>query len=304
MDPTVPAGAVRLLDFIRDTEVGTETRSGYDVIFGFNQNRLPKPVTSMTIDEVLASQRSWTQRFGSSATGGYQFMRATLGGLKTELRLRGGQVLDPNLQDRLGFHLLKRRGYESFVSGRMDVVEFGKRLAQEWASFPVLAAVTGAHRPLARGQSYYAGDGLNKALVSPDRVEAVLAEVLELAKASAAAPIAKPEGEPDPELFHEPEAGELILPVEPHAPKEPAVTKPLTPVEQMNKPVTGAVVGSALTMPAGAVVAILMSSAGWLPDAWNEGTPAIAFGIATGWVCTQVGNFIGSYLARDKRFAA
>ncbi len=290
MDPTVPAGAARLLDFIRDTEVGTEARSGYDVIFGFNQGRLPKPVTSMTIDEVLGSQASWSKRFGSSATGGYQFMRATLTGLKTELRLLGRQILDPNLQDRLGFHLLKRRGYERFITGQIDRTEFGRRLAQEWASFPVLVATKGAHRQISRGQSYYAGDGLNKALVQPERVEAILDEVLELAKASAAAPVAKPE--PDETT-------------EPNTTPEPVMTdKPLTPIEQMNKPVTGAVVGSALTMPAGAVVAILMSSAGWLPEAWMEGTPAIAFGIATGWVCTQVGNFIGAYLARDKRFTA
>lgn len=295
MDPTVPAGAARLLDFIRDTEVGTETRPGYDVIFGFNQNRLPKPVTSMTIDEVLASQRSWTQRFGSSATGGYQFMRATLGGLKTELRLRGGQVLDPNLQDRLGFHLLKRRGYESFVSGRMDVVEFGKRLAQEWASFPVLAAVKGAHQPLTRGQSYYAGDRLNKALVPPERVEAVLAEVLELAKASAAAPIAKPEGEPDPELFHEPEAGELILPVEPHAPKEPAVPVP-TPIEQASKAAgaaKGAAKGSAV---AGALVTLLLAF-GWLPDEMNTAEVGAAIGIVVTALAATVQATIDAYRA-------
>ena len=87
-------------------------------------------------------------------------------------------------------------------------------------------------------------------------------------------------------------------------PEQTMTEKPLTPIEQMNKPVAGAVIGSAVTMPAGAVVAILMSSAGWLPEAWMEGTPAIAFGIATGWVCTQVGNFIGAYRARDKRFTA
>jgi len=195
MDTTIPAGAARLLDFIRDTEVGTESRSGYDVIYGFNQGKLPKPVTSMSIDEVLANQASWSSRFGSSATGGYQFMRATLGGLKDELKLLGRQILDANLQDRLGFHLLKRRGYERFVSGQIDRTEFGRRLSQEWASFPVLAPVRGAHASLTRGQSYYAGDALNKALVSPETVEKVLDEVLDLARATAGAPIARPEPE-------------------------------------------------------------------------------------------------------------
>ncbi|WP_062018314.1 hypothetical protein [Aureimonas sp. AU4] len=193
MDRTVPAGAARLLDFIRDTEVGTESPSGYDVIFGHNQGKLHKPVTSMTVDEVLGAQASWSSRFGSSATGGYQFMRKTLAGLKDELGLRGSQILDANLQDRLGYHLLLRRGYDRFVAGQIDRTEFAKRLAQEWASFPVLVAVRGGSRQVSRGQSYYAGDGLNKALVKPEQIEALLDEVAELARETASAPIARPE---------------------------------------------------------------------------------------------------------------
>ncbi|WP_427023056.1 hypothetical protein ACP4J4_10465 [Aureimonas ureilytica] len=297
MDRTVPSGAARLLDFIRDTEVGTEDRPGYDVIFGNNQGKLPKPVTSMTVDEVLAAQPSWTKRFRSSATGGYQFMRNTLAGLKTELKLRGSQVMEPDLQDRLGYHLLKRRGYEAFVSGRIDRVEFAKRLAQEWASFPVLAAVQGAHRQLQRGQSYYAGDGLNKALVRPEAIEGLLSEVLDLAQADVLAPIAKPEPEPE-----EPQP-EAVIPTTPT--QEPAVsTKPLSPIEQMNKPVQGAIAGTGVGMPVGAAVAILLQSAGWLPAGWGEGIPAIAFGVFMGWITTQLGNFVGAYMARDKRFQA
>src|SRR5690606_17255968 len=94
-----------------------------------------------------------------------------------ELGLRGAQKLDSNLQDRLGYHLLKRRGYEEFAAGKIGAVEFGKRLAQEWASLPVLTATQGAHRKLKRGQSYYAGDGLNKSLTAPEKVETVLALV-------------------------------------------------------------------------------------------------------------------------------
>lgn len=183
MDRTVPAGAAILLDFIRKTEVGRDDRASYDVIYGHNQNKLPKPVTSMTIDEVIAAQSGWSKRFGSSATGGYQFMRATLTDLKKELRLRGSQKLDPDLQDRLGYHLLKRRGYEAFIAGKISCTEFGRRLAMEWASFPVLAATDGSKRPISRGQSYYAGDGLNKALVKPEAIEAVLDRVKSVAKA-------------------------------------------------------------------------------------------------------------------------
>src|SRR5688572_14019952 len=81
------------------------------------------------------------------------------------------------MQDRLAYHLLKRRGYADFMAGRISRQEFGKRLAMEWASFPVLAPCRGAHRQLQRGMSYYAGDALNKALVSPEKVEALLDRV-------------------------------------------------------------------------------------------------------------------------------
>lgn len=47
----------------------------------------------------------------------------------------------------------------------------------EWASFPVLVGTKGQKRTVKRGQSYYAGDGLNKALVAPDAVEAILDRV-------------------------------------------------------------------------------------------------------------------------------
>ncbi len=177
MDKTVPAGAAILLDFIRKTEVGRTDRASYDVIYGHNQGKLSKPITSMTIGELVDAQASFTKRFKSSASGGYQFMRKTLQDLSRELRLNGRQTFDPDLQDRLGYHLLKRRGYEEFMAGTISMTEFAKRLAMEWASFPVLAATKGQHQQLKRGQSYYDGDSLNKALVKPEAIEAVLRKV-------------------------------------------------------------------------------------------------------------------------------
>ncbi len=180
MDRTVPAGAALLLDFIGQIEAPR----GYDTVYGNNQGKLPKPLTSMTLAEVLAAQPGWTRSFGSSAAGRYQFMKATLDGLVDQLKLSRSQKLDPDLQDRLGYHLLKRRGYEDFMTGRIGRTEFGKQLAREWASLPVLSATSGGvkigkdkYRTVARGQSYYAGDGTNKALVAPERVEALLDRV-------------------------------------------------------------------------------------------------------------------------------
>lgn len=184
MDKNVPAGAALLLDFIYRTETGRSSPECYEVIFGHNQDKLPKKLTQMTLDEVEVAQAGWSKQFGSSAAGAAQFMRNTLDAPKTlqdiegEMGLTGKEKFTASLQDRMAFHLLKRRGYLEFVEGRLSIAEFAKRLAMEWASFPVLAATKGAKRQLKRGQSYYAGDGVNKALTKPETVEGVLAQVL------------------------------------------------------------------------------------------------------------------------------
>lgn len=170
---TVPVGARLLLDFIGDTEAPM----GYGTIYANKQSKLPKPLTSMTLGEVIDAQKAWSKNNGSSAAGRYQFMRATLIGLSKTLNLSGNLIFDVDLQDQLGYELLKRRGYSEFIAGKINSVEFGKRLAQEWASFPVLTACQGAHRTVQRGETYYAGDKLNKALVAPEKVEQVLLTV-------------------------------------------------------------------------------------------------------------------------------
>lgn len=195
MDRTVPAGAAILLDFIRDTEVGTDGREGYDIIYSNRQNRLSKPITKMSLLELQRGQANrWNGLVKSSASGGYQFMYKTLGGLIEELRLNVKQIFTPDLQDRLGYHLLKRRKYLKWADGRISDEDFAKYLAMEWASFPVLRATQGARRMLSPGQSYYAGDGLNKALVSTSDVRAKLQE------ARAAIDAAEPQPEPEPDV--------------------------------------------------------------------------------------------------------
>lgn len=76
-----------------------------------------------------------------------------------------------------GYHCELRRGYEALMAGKISRTEFGKRLAQEWASLPGLAPTLGGSRKVSRGQSFYAGDGLNMSLVKPEAVEALLDRV-------------------------------------------------------------------------------------------------------------------------------
>lgn len=185
MDKSIPPFAAHLLNFFGNTEAP----HGYDTVYGNNQSKLPKPVTQMSIAEIQTAQADWTRRFGSSATGRYQFMRNTLRELIKELGLDKSQLFSADLQDRLAFHLLKRRGYERFVAGKLGVTAFARSLAQEWASLPVLASTQGQKRRVARGQSFYAGDGLNKALVSADDFERVLKTSL---PGAAGAPVPAP----------------------------------------------------------------------------------------------------------------
>lgn len=203
MDKSVPPAAAHILNFIYRTETGFDAPECYDVVYGHNEHKMPKPLTSMTLDEVEADGPRRTRAYGSSAAGAAQFMRDTMDkpgtvrDLEGEMGLTGKEKFSPDLQDRMAFHLLKRRGYEKFMVGTMSVTAFAKALAQEWASFPVLAKTKGAHRDIARGETYYAGDRLNKALVKPEAIEALLAEAKALKGDVAPVPAAR-EDRPEP----------------------------------------------------------------------------------------------------------
>lgn len=174
MDKSVPAGAAILLAFIAKPESGGD----YDAIFGHHERTLGVHVTQMTIHDLLTAQIGWGRAWGSGAAGAYQMMQPTLAGAIHAMRLSGSELFTPDLQDRIGFWLMQRRGYNAFRAKSLGLMSFGKALAEEWASMPVLAATQGAHRPIARGQSYYAGDDLNKALVTADAFETALFQSL------------------------------------------------------------------------------------------------------------------------------
>lgn len=194
MNANVPSGAAILLDFIGTVETGKSGPEGYGVIYGHKQGKMPKSLTDMTVDEVQAAQGGWSKNHGSSAAGRYQFMRATLKGLLAEQGIPGSSKFTADLQDKLAYELLKRRGYIAFASGTLPPRKFGNNLAMEWASLPVLQDIKGAHRAVTRGETYYAGDGVNKVLTKPETVEDVL-----IRAANSLVPKPRPApSEPDP----------------------------------------------------------------------------------------------------------
>ncbi|CAN7586355.1 peptidoglycan-binding protein [Devosia sp. LjRoot16] len=185
MNPNVPRGAAVLLDYIGGLETARKGAAAYNTVIGHidEKGKLPKPVTSMTLEELLAEQLRWVRNLKqkSGAAGRYQIIRKTLKSLVKELKLPLTAKFSPDLQDAMGLALLERRGYGRFVDGAFPLKSFGNELAEEWASLPVLSTIKiGGKKPrtVRRGQSYYAGDGINQSLDDAAAFESVLAEAL------------------------------------------------------------------------------------------------------------------------------
>jgi len=173
-----------LLDFISQPESGGD----YNIVWGgiSKTDRPKKPLTKMTIKEVLDWQDSIDKKYNSEAAGRYQIMEDTLRPLPPAAGLLTSALFNEANQDALATVLLKRRGLDKYLAGGLTAEEFANNLAREWASLPV---VTGPKR----GRSFYAGDGLNKSHVS---VEAFL-EAVRAVKAqpsTPAPPITKAKG--------------------------------------------------------------------------------------------------------------
>lgn len=97
-----------------------------------------RPLTEMTLDEVERMQgRMRASGAPSTAVGRYQIKKSTLRELRGRLRLRGDELMDKDMQDRLGRELLRKRGIDRYLSGRVSAARFQDNLANEWASIPV-----------------------------------------------------------------------------------------------------------------------------------------------------------------------
>jgi muramidase (phage lysozyme) len=172
--------ATPLLDFI-----GNKESEGYDDISGLvSQSLYPaKPITKMTMSEILDWQESIDQTQLSEAVGRYQIMEDTLRGynndatlgpgnpLYTRAGLSAGDLFSPENQDKMAIVLLDQRGLSKFIDGKLDKWSFANNLASEWASLPL---VSGA----GAGKSKYANDKAgNRSLTTVSAFLNVLDEV-------------------------------------------------------------------------------------------------------------------------------
>lgn len=153
-----------------------ESRGDYEIVYGgIPKEQRPAKLTAMTIAQVIEWQRDVVARgSASSAAGKYQIIRKTLEASVAALRMSTARLYDRATQDELAMHLLRGRGMQSFLDGNIDSDDMAIGLAKEWASLPVPHAMQGHTRRVSAGQSYYAGDGLNKAHATVAEVELAL----------------------------------------------------------------------------------------------------------------------------------
>lgn len=166
-----------------------EAPKGYGQVY--SGSRAQADVSKMTLDGVLNFQTTMlAQGSKSTACGGYQFLRKTLKATMAEMGLKGSERWTPELQDKMAIHLMRKRGLDDYLDGNLSAEGFANNLAKEWASLPVVTAIQGNVRKLKPGQSYYAGDGLNKAFHKPETIMALVSAIT--AKNTLAQPVSAP----------------------------------------------------------------------------------------------------------------
>jgi hypothetical protein len=154
-----PATYAPLLQLIAKVE----SKGNYNAYFG-NASNSSINFTAMSIAEVMKWQADHVSQGNlSSAVGRYQIVDKTLSGLVRQLGIDTNQMFDQAMQDQLAIALLERRGAESYINKELTRDQFAANLAKEWAALPKVIG----EKP---GASYYAGDGLNKSLVSVNEV--------------------------------------------------------------------------------------------------------------------------------------
>jgi len=168
--PALPTGAevgttTDLLTFVRHLEAP----DGYDAYEARIPIAPPKPLTSMTLAEVLAWQVR-VRRSGapSTAAGGYQIIYPTLQRLVRKYGIDRDARFDAGMQDRLARLLIAECGDRPALAATAAHSRYGNCLAGIWAALPLTAGRN-------RGRSAYHGVAGNRALTSPRIVLALLA---------------------------------------------------------------------------------------------------------------------------------
>lgn len=144
----------------------SESQGDYNAVWNIPVGSPSQPdFSNMTITQVQQYQRSRIASGEvSSAVGRYQFVQNTLQETYTKAGIDPDTTFfTPAVQDQLIIARLNQtRRYEEWRNGSLSDVAFQNNLAKEFSSVPVPHGQQGEHRYVNAGESYYAGDGINK----------------------------------------------------------------------------------------------------------------------------------------------
>jgi len=149
----IPDGQKLILFLISEKEAVDHS---YDSAY---PGKIIEGLSDLTIEEVKS-------KYGSGAKGRYQFLPKYFKTFADKSGLDMSDKFSPKNQDKMALDIFK---------DKMDnCLKLEDKLVRTWAALPVLYGREGKERYVNRGQSYYAGDGVNKAHIKADHFEKVL----------------------------------------------------------------------------------------------------------------------------------
>jgi hypothetical protein len=129
---TLSPKVANLLDFIG----ALEAPDGYDSYSYYASAPPPKPLTQMSIAEVLAWQDKIDPTSKSEAAGRFQIMNYTLRDIVKQHGINPNLRFNEETQNRLALLLLERRGWHPDST---DYISMANSIAHEWAALPLVS---------------------------------------------------------------------------------------------------------------------------------------------------------------------
>lgn len=147
--------------------IANKTKGGLSVVKNLT-------LTNMTVGEIMNMQKDRDV----FAVGRYQLIPITLKDAVSKLKIDKNELFNEKLQDRIFNEFLikiKRPEISNYLNGGGDLEKAMYSTAQEWASVGVQRGKKISKGRIAQGgESYYSGDGLNRAHISPAQIRQAL----------------------------------------------------------------------------------------------------------------------------------
>jgi muramidase (phage lysozyme) len=143
-------------------------------------------LSQMTIAQADAWQASTASSRGSAAAGRYQFMY--IKDQAADAGIGPDEMFSPENQDKMAISLIEKKRGVTLDMMKSNPDEAMIRLGMEWASLPMPKDMQGGSRSVKAGQSYYAGDGRNKAGASINEVRKAMGAVESVTPSNVSSP--------------------------------------------------------------------------------------------------------------------